>query len=196
MKAQRVYLTVFMFSIGLSFLLLAGCTKTAAVKEEAPVEKKGVAETQAPMTSQPSQVAKTEVAAKEKVKTEQHAEEESAKVGKEASRFSDIHFDFDRYDLKHDDEKILDMHAKWLTKHAKYFIRIEGNCDERGSVEYNLALGQRRAEEAMRYLVNLGIDKHRISTVSYGKERPLDPGHNEEAWAKNRRDHFVVTLNN
>ncbi len=70
-------------------------------------------------------------------------------------------------------------------------MRIEGNCDERGTVEYNLALGQKRADAAKAYLVNLGVDGKRLETVSYGKEKPVDPGHNEEAWAKNRRDHFT-----
>jgi peptidoglycan-associated lipoprotein len=70
---------------------------------------------------------------------------------------------------------------------------MEGHCDERGTVEYNLALGERRANQAKNYLVSLGISSARISTISYGKEKPLDPGHNEEAWAKNRRAHTVVT---
>ncbi len=72
-------------------------------------------------------------------------------------------------------------------------VVIEGHCDERGTAEYNMALGQRRAQETKKYLVNLGIKESRIKTISYGEERPLDPGHNEDAWAKNRRAHFVVT---
>ncbi len=70
-------------------------------------------------------------------------------------------------------------------------VRIEGNCDERGTVEYNLALGQKRADAAKAYLVNLGADPKKLETVSYGKEKPVDPGHNEAAWAKNRRDNFT-----
>ena len=77
-------------------------------------------------------------------------------------------------------------------KYKEYKLVIEGHCDERGTAEYNLALGQKRADEAAKYLADLGIEKDRIKTISYGKEMPLDPGHNEEAWAKNRRDHFVV----
>ncbi|MEN6624337.1 MAG: OmpA family protein [Smithella sp.] len=71
-------------------------------------------------------------------------------------------------------------------------IVVEGNCDERGTAEYNMALGQKRAQEAKKYLVNLGVKGSAIKTVSYGKEKPVDPGHDEEAWAKNRRDHFVI----
>ncbi len=118
----------------------------------------------------------------------------AAAVAKEASEFADIHFAFDRSDLRPDAREILTTHATWLKAHPEYVVRIEGNCDERGTVEYNLALGERRATSAMKYLVDLGVDQSRITTISYGKERPLDPEHNEEAWAKNRRDHFVVTL--
>jgi peptidoglycan-associated lipoprotein len=107
--------------------------------------------------------------------------------------FTDIHFDFDKYTLRPGDREILKGHAEWLQKNEDYTVRIEGNCDERGTAEYNMALGDRRAGEAKKYLVELGVAEKRITTVSYGKERPLDPGHNEEAWAKNRRDHFVLT---
>jgi peptidoglycan-associated lipoprotein len=104
----------------------------------------------------------------------------------------DIHFDFDQYSISQEDRKILSSHADYLLKNKNVKIIIEGNCDERGTTEYNLALGDRRAQEAKKFLVNSGVDKQRIETISYGKERPLDPDHNEEAWAKNRRDHFVV----
>jgi peptidoglycan-associated lipoprotein len=88
--------------------------------------------------------------------------------------------------------KILKENFALLKKYPVMKFQIEGHCDERGTGEYNLALGERRANSAKNYLVSLGISAARISTISYGKERPLDPGHNEEAWAKNRRDHFVV----
>ena len=103
-----------------------------------------------------------------------------------------IHFDFDKFDLKSKDMKILDQKVSFLKANPDLKIQIEGNCDERGTTEYNLALGDRRAKSAQSYLVEQGIATERISTISYGKERPLDPGHNEKAWAKNRRDHFVV----
>jgi peptidoglycan-associated lipoprotein len=77
-------------------------------------------------------------------------------------------------------------------KHPTIKIQIEGHCDERGTSEYNLALGERRANSAKKYLISLGMPADRISTISYGKEKPLDPGHNEEAWSKNRRDHFII----
>lgn len=110
----------------------------------------------------------------------------------ETKLLKDIHFDFDKYDVRRGDEEILRENVAWLKKNPKTKVQVEGHCDERGTVEYNLALGERRANHTKQYLVSLGIAPDRISTISYGKERPLDPGHNEDAWAKNRRVHFVV----
>ena len=104
----------------------------------------------------------------------------------------DIYFEFDKSTLTPSAQDNLLRKAEWLRENADATITIEGNCDERGTNEYNLALGDRRAESAKAFLVDLGIDSARISTISYGEERPVDPRHNEEAWAKNRRDHFVV----
>ena len=104
----------------------------------------------------------------------------------------DITFDYDRYRLTPEAQAILEKHAPAFLKFKEYKLVVEGHCDERGTVEYNLALGEERAEQTAKYLVNLGIEQERIKTISYGKERPLDPGHDEAAWAKNRRVHFVV----
>ena len=110
----------------------------------------------------------------------------------ESKMLKDIHFDFDKYDVRRVDEEILKENAAWLKNNPKMKIQIEGHCDERGTVEYNLALGERRASNTKKYLVFLGIPPDRISTISYGEERPLDKGHHEEAWDKNRRAHIVV----
>jgi peptidoglycan-associated lipoprotein len=110
----------------------------------------------------------------------------------ESKLFKDIHFEFDKYDVRREDEEVLRENAAWLKKNPKMKIQIEGHCDERGTAEYNLALGERRANMTKKYLLSLGISSDRISTISYGEEKPLDPGHNEEAWAKNRRAHTVV----
>jgi peptidoglycan-associated lipoprotein len=110
----------------------------------------------------------------------------------ESTLLQDIHFDFDRYDLTEEARKILTENAKVLANHPSLKIQIEGHCDERGNSAYNLALGERRAASAKLYLIKLGVQENRLSTISYGKERPLDPGHTEEAWAKNRRCHFVI----
>jgi len=110
----------------------------------------------------------------------------------ESKYLKDIHFDFDKYNIRPDAAATLKKSAKFLLAHPTYKIQIEGHCDERGSVEYNLVLGERRAESAKKYLENLGVDGNRLSTISYGKEMPLDPQHNEKAWAINRRDHFII----
>jgi peptidoglycan-associated lipoprotein len=105
----------------------------------------------------------------------------------------DIHFNFDRYDIRPEDAAILRENAALLKKFSNVEVQIEGHCDARGTVEYNLALGERRANQTKAYLVSLGVSTDRISTISYGKERPLDPGQTEEAWAKNRRAHTIIT---
>ena len=108
------------------------------------------------------------------------------------SMFRTIYFDFDKSDLRPDAREGLQANASYLKSNSSVQVTIEGNCDERGSNEYNLALGKRRAEAAYKYLVDLGIDGSRMTTVSYGEERPAVEGHNELAWAKNRRDEFKV----
>ncbi len=104
-----------------------------------------------------------------------------------------IFFEYDSAELTPEGQKILNGDAEFLKKYPTWVITIEGHCDERGTAEYNLALGERRAVAARTYLVSLGIPADRVKTVSYGQEFPFDPGHTEEAWAKNRRDHFVIT---
>ncbi len=103
-----------------------------------------------------------------------------------------IHFDFNKYNIRPEDGTILQANAKWIKANKPGVVLIEGNCDERGTVEYNLALGERRAVAAEKYLMSLGIKKSELKTISYGKSKPVDPDHNEAAWAKNRRDDFVV----
>jgi len=104
-----------------------------------------------------------------------------------------VFFDLDSADLSPDGQKTLDENAKILKRYSTWAITIEGHCDERGTAEYNLALGERRAAAARAYLVSLGIPSDRLRTVSYGKEFPFDPGHDESAYSKNRRAHFVIT---
>jgi peptidoglycan-associated lipoprotein len=105
---------------------------------------------------------------------------------------TDIYFEYDSFDLTIEAKKVLAEKAGFLNSNSTLKVRIEGNCDERGTEEYNLALGERRAKAAQDYLVFLGIASERLATVSYGEEKPVDGGHNEAAWAKNRRDHFAI----
>jgi peptidoglycan-associated lipoprotein len=104
----------------------------------------------------------------------------------------DIYFEFDKSTLTPSAQDNLMKKAEWLRSNPDATVTIEGHCDERGTNEYNLALGERRAESSKNFLVDLGIAPSRMTTISYGEERPIDPQSNEEAWAKNRRDHFVI----
>jgi peptidoglycan-associated lipoprotein len=104
-----------------------------------------------------------------------------------------VFFEFDSAEVSGDGQNALTKNAEVLKTNATWVISIEGHCDERGTAEYNLALGERRALAARTYLVSLGIAPDRLRTVSYGKEFPFDPGHAESSWSKNRRAHFVVT---
>jgi peptidoglycan-associated lipoprotein len=109
-----------------------------------------------------------------------------------SSHLQDVHFAFDSSAIEPQYRNILRKDADYLISNSRVKVTIEGHCDERGTSEYNMALGQHRADEVKKYLVNLGVAGKSMTTVSYGKERPLDPGHDENAWAKNRRAHFEV----
>ena len=105
----------------------------------------------------------------------------------------DIRFDYDRAELSDEARATLEKHGLWLQNHRAAKVTIEGHCDERGTVDYNLALGDKRARAVKDYLASLGVAGERMHTVSLGKERPLDPASNDQAFAKNRRAHFVVS---
>ena len=195
-------------------LFLAGCPKkrVAIYKEQPSVQKSEEARRlEAERAAKEAREAREAQEAKERelarikeeeAKLAQKGELEKSLVAKkergiegevfESKLLKDIRFDYDKYDIRREDEEILKENAAFLKKNPDMKIQIEGHCDERGTVEYNLALGERRANSTKRYLVSLGITSDRISTISFGKERPLDPGHHEEAWAKNRRAHIVV----
>jgi peptidoglycan-associated lipoprotein len=193
-------------------LILSGCPKKMVMKDEPTVKK----------SEEASRLeAERERAAKEKAERgEREREREAARIKEEEARkakekeferslvakkqpgiegevlesklLKDVHFDFDRYDMRPEDGPVLKENAALLMKSTAVKVQIEGHCDERGTAEYNLALGERRANSTKKYLVSLGVPPDRLSTISYGKEAPLDPGHHEEAWAKNRRAHFVI----
>ncbi len=104
-----------------------------------------------------------------------------------------VYFDFDAYTLRADGKSVLSSQAAWLNRYPSVVVRIEGNCDERGTRDYNLALGARRAEAIKAYLVGQGVSAARITTISYGKEQPVDLGSGEDAWAHNRNGHTALT---
>lgn len=113
-------------------------------------------------------------------------------AGGTGSGLQRVHFDFDKYNIKPEYEGTMKSNGEWLQKNSKASVVIEGHCDERGTAEYNIALGDRRAKSVKNYLHNLGIDSKRMSTISYGKERPLCTQHDESCWWQNRRAEFVA----
>ena len=206
-----VVLIALVFSLSVTFL--TGCAKKAGLKEQAVMTQEQRPAAAAPAMATPApqdDAAARERALREQALREQAEREAAEKAAKEAAerakkeaaakaaailkelQIPDINFDFDKYNLKPLAQTTLKNGAPAYLKYKEYKLVIEGHCDERGTAEYNLALGQKRADEAAKYLVDLGIEKERIKTISYGKEMPLDKGHDEAAWAKNRRDHFVV----
>jgi peptidoglycan-associated lipoprotein len=104
-----------------------------------------------------------------------------------------VYFDYDQYAIRADAQPVLGAQAAWLARYPSVHVRIEGNCDERGTREYNLALGARRANSVRDFLVAHGVDSSRIETVSFGKEKPVDPGTGDDAWAHNRNGHTAIT---
>ena len=201
MKRGLVVFCLSVLILALGFLLVTGCSKKvvkeAAEEKPATVQKEAAA-TPAAAAETEEQRLDREKALKEAALREQQERERLLAAQKEkeavaAMRFEDVFFNYDKYDLKPEARETLKKLADYMSANKQSSVLIEGNCDERGTVEYNLALGEKRALSAMKYLVGLGVDKGKIKTISYGKERPLDAGHDEAAWAKNRRDHFVVT---
>ncbi len=177
-----------------ALFMTAGCAKQNVVKKDEGIVPATVARQTEPLTSAvtpPKQAATTPATLAAAPSAAQQAEKASAIVQLQ-SALNKIYFDFDSSILSESARSTLTKNAGPLTKEPTAKIRIEGNCDERGSAEYNLALGERRAKAAQRYLVTLGVTPDRISTISYGKEKPAIQGNNEAVWAKNRRDEFVV----
>ncbi len=133
-------------------------------------------------------ISEEEIAARERTRMK----DQSMKEFMENAPLKDVYFEFDSYTIKSDDYLKLNEISNWLKKYKTIKITVEGHCDERGTIEYNLALGQKRAETVKNYLLNLGIEETRINTISFGKELPADIGHGEDAWAKNRRASFKI----
>ena len=126
------------------------------------------------------------------LKTPEIEKEEKEDIVPKEISFETIYFDFDKSNIRADQRNAIDNNAQLMNRHETVKIRIEGHCDERGTEEYNMALGQRRADSVQSYLVDYGISSSRITTVSYGEMRPADSGHNEFAWAKNRRGEIII----
>ena len=178
MKSLKMF--CFMVVLAAGLFSLWGCPKKAEVTATPEAQK----ETAPAVQEEQKAEQKPEAARTEEPK------EERAAPG--AAGLQPIYFDFDRSFIRDDAKSVMKANAEWLKANPKVKIMIEGNCDERGTKEYNQALGQRRASVAKKYLTDLGIAAKRISLISYGKEKPSCTGQNEECWQKNRRDDLVA----
>ena len=194
MVKKSISIIIFSICIG---LILMGCPKKTVMKDEPSVKKEetAAAKAEAERIAKEREAKLSEEATKKDLEKGLVAKKEPGIEGVvfESSLLKDIHFEFDKYDIRHGDVAILKENAEILKKYPKVKIQVEGHCDERGTNEYNLALGERRANSTKNYLISLGVSSERISSISYGEEKPLDPGHSEEAWAKNRRAHTIIT---
>ncbi len=170
-------ITLIIGSLAILGFTVASCAKNEVVKPE----EKPQAQQQAPQgnAEQPGAVAQAQ----------QPAEKTIEEIQKELQI---VHFDFNKYNIRPDAKTVLEQDSKVLSDNPNIKVQIAGYCDERGSVEYNLALGEKRAQSARNYLETLGIAPGRLSTISYGKSDPIDPAHDEKAWSMNRRDEFHV----
>jgi len=174
MKAGTIFISL------LSLLIIAGCPSSKPMTQTPAEEPVEPAVTNEPEPAIPAYT---------------KAAEETAAATESAAAvpfvLQKIYFEFDRYDLTPEALQTLADNARVLQAHSDARIVIEGHCDERGTVEYNLALGDKRAKTAREYMLSLGVNSSQISTISYGKERPLDTRHSEEGWARNRRAEFA-----
>jgi peptidoglycan-associated lipoprotein len=188
-RLNRACIMMTLMVIMASFILVAGCQKRAVSRPDTTLPP--VAKEQPDMMHQQK--------GPEKI-TEQKVESVTSKdlvsgtaVGKEGM-FEDILFDFDKYDVKQSYKSVLQSVSAWMAKNSSATVSIEGHCDERGTNEYNLALGDRRAKSVKDFLVSLGVPSARIDTISYGEEKPACSEQSEECWTKNRRAHIVILM--
>jgi peptidoglycan-associated lipoprotein len=178
-------------ALSMTALVAGGCANKDVVKTEEPVAATVKAETPIPAVKAEEPAAQRQ--APEAPVAITPADSQPVKAEAEVSAFETAYFDFDSSDLRQDARNTLTKNAEILLKTKRDAkIKIEGHCDERGSAEYNLALGERRATSALQYLITLGVQPDRLSIISYGKEKPAVQGNDEEAWAKNRRAEFVI----
>jgi peptidoglycan-associated lipoprotein len=197
MVFQLLRITIIVF---VSIVLLAGCGRQAGSVEPEPPEDMMTSEEPAMQEEMVDEMAVSdqEIAERAMVAEEQARQAEAMRLAEMTQMASaafvneDVHFAFDSSLLEVDAERILEQKATWLQDNGGASVQIEGHCDERGTSAYNLALGERRANAVQEYLTVLGVDPSRLSTISYGEELPLDPGHDETAWSSNRRAHFVI----
>jgi peptidoglycan-associated lipoprotein len=192
MNSKNWAFLVFFLVIFVAFLAPSCGKKEISSK---PVMSEEEARRQAEEEARRREMEKQAAIQEETIRDERLSEserKERTRVERDMFENDDVQFEFDSAKLSMEAQDILRRKAEWLKENPRAKIIIEGHCDERGTNEYNLALGDRRAFSSKSFLVDLGIAASRLTTVSYGEERPLDPGAGEDAWAKNRRAHFVI----
>ena len=185
MKRNKALNTTF------ALLLVGAISVVAACKKQPPKTTEQAKPSEAPTTPGSREVAPPQRTTPAPVESSQLSGDLDQL--NRAGYLKDAFFDYDKSDIRDDSRAVLAADADWLKKYASVQILIEGHCDERGTSEYNLALGDRRANACKEYLVSLGLDGARIKTVSYGKERPFCTASTEDCWQQNRRGHFVIT---
>jgi len=199
MKRNLLIATLVVFACS-SIFLLSSCAKKQVVSEEkeitAPPEEVAKVEEEKPAAVEAAKEAEEFKKAEEarlemarKKEAEERALKERIAIKFEAES---VYFEFDKSFIRQEYRPVLEKKAEFLVDNPNISIRIEGNCDERGTNEYNLALGERRTNSAKNFFVSIGISPDRIEMISYGEERPLALGHNEESWTQNRRDDFAI----
>jgi peptidoglycan-associated lipoprotein len=185
---MKKILVLMMVTVGLIF---SGCAQKKVVQPEQEQQQQP-AVTPAKETQEKKGMMKPEERITEQQLAKIETKQEVSKYKEEEGLFEDISFDFDMYDIRPDAKPVLQNVASWLLKNPQAKLSVEGHCDERGTNEYNLALGDRRAKAVRDYLIALGIGSDRIEMISYGEEKPVCSDKTEECWTKNRRAHFVV----
>ena len=208
---KRHSLAIFVLSITAIFFVVTGCMKvvktedvqksaessvteqTAQPKEEkAAAGKEEAAGTIKEEKVEEQSIKESPLSAQVEAKAEAEAKDELASIAEKEEWLAIVYFEFDSSTIRDDMKPVLDKNIEWIRKRQGVKVEIQGHADEKGTNEYNIALGERRAQGIKKYLADSGINEARISIISYGEERPADLGHTEEAWAKNRRVEFVI----
>ncbi|MFP4040497.1 MAG: peptidoglycan-associated lipoprotein Pal [Desulfosudaceae bacterium] len=190
---KRLFVLTATVMVIFGLVFLTSCAKESVKSESSDLQDTEQVEYDASAAEEEAEATAEEEAAKEKAAEEEEAAvKEEMEKAREAFVDEKIHFDFDKSSLTAEAREILRSKAAWLRNNPDTEVVIEGHCDERGTAEYNLALGDRRANSAKEYLVDMGIEDSRLETVSYGEEEPLDSSSTEEAWEKNRRAEFDI----
>jgi peptidoglycan-associated lipoprotein len=192
---------VIVLCVGLAMLLASGCAKKSIKQDPSVKSAEEMAAEKARLEAEQREQELARLREEEAKRREREEFEKSLAAKRtpgiegevyESKLLKRIHFDFDRYVIRESDAQILKENATVLEKFPAVKIQIEGHCDMRGTNEYNLALGERRANSARQYLLSLGVPAERISIISYGEERPVENGQSEEVWSKNRRADFII----